>query len=509
MHYSFRHILALLLLFVALHLSAQSRDGVRKQMNQGRYDNAIILLTALQEIYSGQYDDDLRIAQKCLSLQNSAKSKYRNGDFTGAESLYNQILRLNREDSNARQCIKQCQRAQENALASEFEKCITIADYKSFAQHHPQYEAKAQERIAELETKADNERWTNAKNRNTIEYYEAYIAAKSSYSKHIYEAKQKIYPLYIARASNYYDRNDYVSAKRYYEKAKELFSLQEISLTKYKKCCEEIDFERISKSSFRFLTDLEGFLKKYPTSSHSSVIYGWIVEKKLKQGDFEGARAITDSKVVAYSDTFTPDAKWWKKHIKESQKQYKKNHKTSASYNSNRSPSSSRSYGVSRSSKNTYRKKSNTQFGVSSFIDVGFSNKEDLSYILSYGIGGELRLKEYNSRGNFVFGADLMRVQYNYFDHGSDYVTHLRVPAYFNYSIWNDPTGNMYLSAGAQFGIGLGGNNVSSFPIAALARWGVCSRHFDLNMYLIGYIVSPVTNGAGSPLVGVRMTYYF
>ena len=67
----------------------------------------------------------------------------------------------------------------------------------------------------------------------------------------------------------------------------------------------------------------------------------------------------------------------------------------------------------------------------------------------------------------------------------------------------------MYLSAGAQIGIGLEGKNVSTLPFAVVGRWGVCSRHFDLNLYMIGYVVSPVTNGAGSPIIGARMTYYF
>ena len=85
---SFRHILvSFFIIVMSTHLGAQSIDGARKQMSQGNYSNAITILTALQEIYPGQYEEDLRIAQKCQSLQYSARLKLKSGDYQEAETL--------------------------------------------------------------------------------------------------------------------------------------------------------------------------------------------------------------------------------------------------------------------------------------------------------------------------------------------------------------------------------------------------------------------------------------
>lgn len=176
---------------------------------------------------------------------------------------------------------------------------------------------------------------------------------------------------------------------------------------------------------------------------------------------------------------------------------------------SSSSSRSSRTYNPSHSLSNDhYEKYSNKQWGVSTFVDVGLSDNDNLLYVLSYGAGAEYRLKEFNSRSNFVVGADIMRTAYHYYDYGSVFVTHLIAPAYFNFSIGDDSSGNVYLSAGAQIGIGLEGKSVST-PFALVGRWGVCFHHFDMNMYLLGYVSPLVSNMAGSPSVGFRMTYYF
>ena len=236
-----------------------------------------------------------------------------------------------------------------------------------------------------------------------------------------------------------------------------------------------------------------------------SLLPSW-AKLKSKYGTFFSLSYTENTSTTPRSDWFNVTAGG--KTVKVTITQSGRGSSRSTTYSSSSHTSST--YGTSRSSNNyRYKKFPDKQWGVSTFVDAGFSDDDDLLYILSYGVGAELRFKEYTSRNNFVVGADIMRVAYNYYDYGSDYVTHLIIPAYYNHSIWNDPTGNMYLSAGAQIGIGLEGKNVSTLPFAVVGRWGVCSRHFDLNLYMIGYVVSPVTNGAGSPIIGARMTYYF
>lgn len=171
----------------------------------------------------------------------------------------------------------------------------------------------------------------------------------------------------------------------------------------------------------------------------------------------------------------------------------------------------------------------NKQWGISTFIDLGYPAKENISSLYSYGIGAELRLRKWSALSNFIIGANLMQVDYyndelvvteDYINDkgthvvkqdkiGTCHITHLIIPLYYNLGLFNDRTGNFYLSAGVQTGIGLGRTYSSTASLAAMVRFGACSHHFDFNGYLIGYIVSPNTEGWGSPIIGARMSYYF
>ena len=342
-HCIYRFILAAISFAMALFpIQAQSLSDARSSFNHGEYEKSVKFYNALIEDYKDNswptttLEHEKEKALSCLRLLREADASRNNKRYSSAIEQYRQIATLNPLDSNVKTRIKDCEKLQseysvKQSMENDWKKCRTIADYERFAQLYPhsKYEDIIQQKIEEMKNTEDDEKWANVKSRNTIEFYEAYLTGKTPYSKHISEAQQKLFPLYISRAAEYYNNKNYSTAKKYYEKAQALFALPDLSSSKYKKCLEELEYERLANSSYRFMTDMEGFLKRYPASSHASIIRGWMVESEMSRGNFDAARIIVNKNATAFSDSFTPDTKWWMKHIKEREKVYKKNHKSS------------------------------------------------------------------------------------------------------------------------------------------------------------------------------------
>lgn len=360
--YFSRYILAVIFFAMALFpIQAQSLSDARSSFNQGEYEKSVKYYNALIEDYkdngwsTSTLEREKDKALSCMRLLIDADSSRNNKRYSSAIEQYRQIAAINPLDSNVKARIKECEKLKSEYSASQsmendWQKCKTVADYERFAQRYPdsKYKNLIQQKIEELKKAEDEEKWANVKARNSIEFYEAYITGKTPYSKHISEAHQKLFPLYISRASGYYSDKNYTAAKKYYEKAQSIYSLSDLSASKYKKCLEELEYEKLANSSYRFMTDMEGFLKRYPASSHATIIRGWMVESEMTRGSFDAARSIVNKNVTAFSETFTPDTRWWMKHIKEREKVYKKNHKSS------QTKTSKRAYNSKSRNKTTY-----------------------------------------------------------------------------------------------------------------------------------------------------------
>ncbi len=175
MHYKIEHLfLGLLIALITIPLGAQSQEGVRMQMNQGNYSNAIILLEALEVVYPGQYSDELRMAKECLNLHSSANANFNNQDYDAAESLYNELLKINPNDRNSRQALNKCKEEREKYLANEFAKCKTISDYRVFTQRFPNAPQAIEARA------------------KVVEYEDAFLNAEKSFRAGIYDQAAKL-----------------------------------------------------------------------------------------------------------------------------------------------------------------------------------------------------------------------------------------------------------------------------------------------------------------------------
>ena len=343
-HTWIRITVTVMLLTVAFPLYSQTVNDARTAFEQGKYQTAVSYYNTLIEDYKDNnrstrsLEQEKEKAAACQALLSDADKLRIGKRYTKAIEAYRQLLAQNPSDPNAKKRIRECERLRteqdvNKAIEAEWNRCRSIADYRLFREKYPnsRYEQQALQRIAELEQREDKERWMTATVHNSIDSYESYISNNTPSAKHIGEAKQKLYALYISEASHCYDRKDYPTAKKYYEKANDLFKLAEISEEKYRKCCEEIDFAKLEHSNYRFMVDMEAFVKKYPTSYHASIVRGWMVESEMSRGNFDAARAIVNKNAVAFSETNTPNKKWWNKYIKEREKGYKKNHKASVS----------------------------------------------------------------------------------------------------------------------------------------------------------------------------------
>lgn len=318
-------------------MRAQSLFDARSSFGKGQYKTAVSYYNAIIEEYKDNGQPTYNLEQErskaitCRDLLFEVERLKKNNRYSDAITKLRQIASLNPADSTIKEKIRECESLKEQYLAQkaiedDWKKCRNLSDYYNFRRTHPnsKYDSKASSKIKELEMLADEERWRLALSRNNVESYQTYIGSKTTYSSHITEAKQKLFPLLISRASIFFDNHDFASAKSVYEKAQQLFSLTDISSRNYKKCCEEVDFEKLSKASFRFKADIQSFISQYPYSAHVSLVRGWLVEKEMSLGNFDEARSIVEKYSVSFSESFTPDVKWWRKNIKAREKQYKR-----------------------------------------------------------------------------------------------------------------------------------------------------------------------------------------
>ncbi len=320
-------------------MRAQSLSDARSSFSKGQYKTAVSYYNAIIEEYKDNGQSTYNLEQErskaitCRDLLSEVERLKKRQRYSDAIAKLRQIVNLNPADPTIKAKIRECESLRERYLAQkaiddDWKKCRILSDYYSFRKNHPdsKYDSQAISKIRELEEIADEERWKLALSRNTVESYQSYINSKTTYSKHISEANKKLFPLLISKASSLFDGHDYAAAKATYERAKQLFSLPEISLRNYKKCCEEVDFEKLSKASYRFKTNLRDFISQYPSSEHVSLVRGWLVENEMSSGNFDVARSIVENYTVSFSESFTPDVKWWRKNIKAREKQYKKDH---------------------------------------------------------------------------------------------------------------------------------------------------------------------------------------
>lgn len=333
-------ILVIFMFLIYLPLISQSREGARKQMNRGNYSNAVTILTALEELYSGQYSRDLSIAKKCLSLQRTAKVKYKAQHYTEAESLYNQILKLNPNDRNARQVIAQCQEERRKFWAIEYSKCKTISDYRAFVQRYPNapQSETARAKVEEYDlTLQDANAWTTADRAGTVSSYTSYILKANSKASHLAEAYCKRARLHYIDAinaiSDVYRCSSYSSAKNDYENAKKLGTLLPEDSNKYIVCLAEEKYHKIIESSVSSITMYISWASSYKLNSfvsphlHLDKVYSMLVDAYCRIGQFDMARNVVElyyGKMTSLYFTMSSSKEWdksdWMAFIKDREK---------------------------------------------------------------------------------------------------------------------------------------------------------------------------------------------
>lgn len=337
----YKHI-AIIVIFTfgaSYTINAQSITDARLSFSKGQYRTAVLYYDTIIEEYRDNGQSTYSIEQErgkaitCRDYLLEVDRLKKNNRYSDAIVKLRQILSINPSDPNIKAKIRECESLKEHYIAQkgideDWNKCRILADYYVFRQTHPgsKYDAQAASKIQELEEIVDDEQWRDAKSRNSIQSYQSYLNKAASYSKHVYEAQQKLYSLLISQASNYYNKHDYDSAKSVYEKARMLDALTEASARNYNKCCEEVDYKALSKAPYKHKIDIQNFMSKYPNSEHINLVRGWLVEKEMALGNFDEARKIVENYTAAYSESLTPDEKWWKKHIKAKERDYKKNH---------------------------------------------------------------------------------------------------------------------------------------------------------------------------------------
>ena len=328
----------------------QSREGARKQMNQGNYANAITLLTALEEIYPGEFSADLSLARRCLRLQNQAKSKYAQEHFTEAEELYKQILKLNPNDNNASQRVVKCQVERDKFLASEFSKCKTISDYRLFAQKYPNSpQAKiANERVMENEQeRQDSESWSQATRDGSLSAYSRYISNANPRAAHLGEAHRNLARLYFENAQKAYtdDKKSsyFFEALKHFEKSK---SYKTYFWTddedKYNACLAEQKYSDLEVNpSYAKLTSFINWSKGFENNKivnphlHTRQVNAMLIGAYCSRGMYSEARAFLEQNydnITSSVFTINSNKEWtkneWRTYIKEREKQSKRKPQT-------------------------------------------------------------------------------------------------------------------------------------------------------------------------------------
>lgn len=340
-------LIVILPILFSMSLGAQSREGVRKQMNQGNYSTAITMLTALDELYPGQFSNDLRIARKCSNLKRSAKAKFKIQHFTEAETLYNQILELNPNDRDARQAISRCQEERNKYWAAEFTKCKTISDFRSFAQQYPNapQAQTAREKVEEYDlTQQDGNVWATATRIGTISSYSTYISKANSKAAHLGEAYRNRARLHFNNAidasTDNYRSLSYSSAKDDYENAKKKGAyLWTEDNNKYNACLAEVKFNTLGAYSSSYkITNYISWASSYVYNSfvyphlHLDTAYAMLVDAYCRGGRFDDARNVVEQhfgQMTSSYFTMNSTEEWskpdWKKKIRERERQFKKN----------------------------------------------------------------------------------------------------------------------------------------------------------------------------------------
>lgn len=339
-------LITMLFILFPLPLEAQSKEGIRKQMNQGNYSNAIILLNAMEELYPGKYASELKKARKCLKLRNSADKEYNAQHYSEAVSLYGQILDINPNDRNAKLYITRCQEKLNKLLDDEYSKCKTIDEYRLFARKYPNAtQAKmALLKADDMETRyKDSIAWLIARTNDTYSSYSAYISnanPNALYLKEAYLSRARALYIIADSVNNYVNYNN---AKRAYDEAINWGSkLSWDDNVNYDICDLETMFYEIGNPPF--LEDIEAYLKRAiiidPNSReashlHLSTVYAMLIDAYCRQGRFKDARDVVKQHFeIISSSYFTKNTsqKWtkseWNLFIKRRAKQYEANIQT-------------------------------------------------------------------------------------------------------------------------------------------------------------------------------------
>lgn len=393
-------LITILSIFYSLPLGAQSREGARKQMNQGNYSTAITMLSALEELYPGQFSNDLRIARKCSSLQRSAKAKFKAQHFTEAESLYNQILELNPNDRDASQALIQCQEERNKYWAAEFAKCKTISDYRAFAKQYPNapQAQTARWKVEEYDlTQQDSNAWATATRTGTIASYSTYISKANSKAAHLGEAYRNRARLHYNNAinatTNNYRSLSYTSAKNDYENAKKkgaYFWTEDNN--KYNACLAEDMFKNLDTySSLYTINNYISWASSFASNSfvsphlHLETAYAMLVDAYCRGGRFDDARNVVEQhfgQMTSSYFTMNTTKEWrksdWEKNIREREKQYKKRQRESVQSSSIESMwSLGISYNPSGFNDDEY-------FGINASFSIGsFDNRFNWNFAVS------------------------------------------------------------------------------------------------------------------------------
>lgn len=340
-------VLTSLFILLSFHVSAQTPDGARKQMELGNYSNAVKLYSALNELNHGSFRTELSNAKKCASLLKSARSSFERERFTEAIRFYNQIRKINPSDQSIISEIRKCEVARDKYIENEFSKCKTIDDYRVFAQRYPQAKqaAEASQIIKNQELKDQDEaswRRDNRGGNGTIESYSNYLRTANSAASHKKEA-------YRNRARLYCRTREYSKALSDYDMAKQLKCyLNNDDSRNYVLCSAETQYASLVKhpssasvSSYLKWAESYNYIDVISPHLHLSEVRGLLVMAYCREGFYTSAKTIVDQNYPNLSTIHVTNSyvnwkkKDWYTYIKQSEKNAKrgkgKNHvRTSA-----------------------------------------------------------------------------------------------------------------------------------------------------------------------------------
>lgn len=450
-------IILLLFSLISFPIWAQSREGARKQMNQGNYADAITLLSALEEVYPGQFSSDLNVARKCLNLQRTAKKKYSEQAYVDAESLYNQILKLNPNDRNAKNAIQQCQEAINKVIALEYAKCRSIEEYRSFVQKYPNSSQArmANTKIFELgQIQRDERAWETAVRVSTVSAYTDYINHANTKAQYLGEANRNIARIYFDKAittDNNSIQKDYffTESVKYYERAqKHKLYLSFEDESKFNAARSEVEFSKLGINPTLYqLQSYAKLIREYHSNSfvyphlHIEQVIAMFIGAYCSNERYDDARRLVGQYYGSMTSavyTHDNEKEWtksdWEKFIKKRERLNRKLKRSS-------STQKSRAYSKLKPISNP----------VSTMFGLGIScNATDYCDDVYIGFEGSFSLGSFSNRFNL---EAIAKPSFEYGGSGH-FLCPLTIAPRLN--ICRASSGSFYLYIQPEVGIGLG-----------------------------------------------------